>query len=156
IGPTSPLCSGLASRNPSWQRSCAAASTDRTYDRNRSCQPLLPPLASPGAVHIWSPAASPPRLPPPRGHPQGAPLRINLAWLNVRGHAVDAIAQAGWRRTVRKHVAQVAAAASAMHFGAHHAVAHVLGGADAARHRVIEARPAGAALELGVRLKQRL
>src|SRR6266851_5423213 len=29
-------CLDLASRNPSWQRSCATATTDRTYDRKRS------------------------------------------------------------------------------------------------------------------------
>jgi hypothetical protein len=34
--PTSLKCLELASRNPSWQRSCATATTDRTYDRKRS------------------------------------------------------------------------------------------------------------------------
>src|SRR5260370_27302255 len=29
-------CLDLASRNPSWQRSCATATTDRTYHRKRS------------------------------------------------------------------------------------------------------------------------
>src|SRR5258708_14127866 len=29
-------CLDLASRNPSWQRSCATETTDRTYDRKRS------------------------------------------------------------------------------------------------------------------------
>src|SRR5882724_9108461 len=29
-------CLDLASRNQSWQRSCATATTDRTYDRKRS------------------------------------------------------------------------------------------------------------------------
>ena len=43
-----------------------------------------------------------------------------------------------------------------MHLGAHHAVAAVGRGLDRARHRVVEARPAGAALELELRLEQRL
>src|SRR5712691_1505366 len=56
--PTSRLCLDLASRNPSWQRSCATASTDRTYDRKRS-DPQLQSSCKQGAVHIWVPA---PRL----------------------------------------------------------------------------------------------
>src|ERR1700733_5021814 len=49
------FCLGLVARNPSWQRSCATASTDRTYDRNRFDAPS-PSSCKPGAVHIWVPA----------------------------------------------------------------------------------------------------
>src|SRR4051794_32296262 len=38
--------------------------------------------------------------------------------LEIHRHAVDAIAQAGRRRTVRKHVAEMTAASAAMHLGA--------------------------------------
>jgi hypothetical protein len=41
-------CLELASRKPSWQRSCATATTDRTYDRNRSDSHTAKPLASRG------------------------------------------------------------------------------------------------------------
>ena len=44
----SPSCLELASRNPSWQRSCATATTDRTYDRNRFDPYSAPNLASRG------------------------------------------------------------------------------------------------------------
>src|SRR5262245_47879741 len=50
----------------------------------------------------------------------------------------------------------MAAAAAAMHFGAHHAVAAVLGALHRARDRIVEARPAGAALELLLGHEQRL
>src|SRR5262245_59265647 len=53
--PASPTCLELASRAPSWQRSRATASTDRTYDRNR-IDPTLLISCRPGAVHIWIPA----------------------------------------------------------------------------------------------------
>src|SRR5882724_332976 len=48
-------CLDLASRNPSWQRSCATATTDRTYDRKRS-DSHAESSCKPGAVHIWVPA----------------------------------------------------------------------------------------------------
>src|SRR5215216_7862165 len=47
-GSTPPTCLELASRNPSWQRSCVTASTDRTYDRKRSDPHAASPLASRG------------------------------------------------------------------------------------------------------------
>src|SRR5262245_45160269 len=50
----------------------------------------------------------------------------------------------------------MAAAAAAMHLGANHAVAAVFRGLDRARDRIIEARPAGAALEFPLRLEQPL
>src|SRR4051812_27760762 len=68
---------------------------------------------------------------------------------------VDAVARSGRLRTVVEDVAEVAAAAPAMHLGAEHAVGPVLGLADIALDRLVEARPSGAALELGVGGEQR-
>src|SRR5262249_50795869 len=76
--------------------------------------------------------------------------------LEVHRHAVDAVAQSGGRRPVRKDVAEMAAAAAAMHLGANHAVAPIHGLLDRAILRIIETRPAGAALEFLLRLEQRL
>src|SRR4029079_5330019 len=45
-------CLDLASRNPSWQRSCAAATTDRTYDRKRSDAPPAETLQAGGRPHM--------------------------------------------------------------------------------------------------------
>ena len=59
--------------------------------------------------------------------------RSVLLRLEIHRHAVDAVAQAGRRRAVGKHVTEMAAAAAAMHLGADHAVAAVLRGLDRAR-----------------------
>jgi hypothetical protein len=50
------LCLELALRNPSWQRSCATATTDRTYDRNRFDARKRSNLASrgPSTYDDWS------------------------------------------------------------------------------------------------------
>src|SRR5262245_33646997 len=76
--------------------------------------------------------------------------------LEVHGDAIDAVAQVRRRRAVLEYVAEMAAAAAAMHLGAHHAVAAVLGALHRARDRIVEARPAGAALELLLGDEQRL
>src|SRR5262249_31601718 len=55
-GKPSRTCWELASRPPSWQRSPVAASTDRTYDRNRFESHRCCTSCEPGAVHIWVPA----------------------------------------------------------------------------------------------------
>src|SRR6516164_7048373 len=60
------------------------------------------------------------------------------------------------RRAVLEYMAEMAAAAAAMHLGAYHAVAGIGGGVDRARLRIIEARPPGATLELLLRGEQRL
>lgn len=65
----------------------------------------------------------------------------------VHGHAVDAIAQARWRRPVGKDMAKVAAAAAAMHLGPRHAKAFILGRLDCAFDRIVETRPARSAFE---------
>src|SRR5581483_1972390 len=60
------------------------------------------------------------------------------------------------RRTVFKDVAEMAAATAAMHFGADHAPAAIARGFDRTGNRIVEARPAGAALELGLGAEQLL
>src|SRR5262249_58004984 len=91
---------------------------------------------------------------------KGFPLRILSRRFRIRlevhRHAVDAVAQVGRRWAVVEHVAEMAAAAAAMYLGADHAVAAISGGLDRAGHRIVEARPAGAALELHFRDEQRL
>src|SRR5689334_9182991 len=52
-------------------------------------------------------------------------------------------------------MAEMAAAAAAMHFDPRHAVGAVLGAADRVVERLPETRPAGAAVELGVGGEQR-
>src|SRR4029450_6324457 len=60
------------------------------------------------------------------------------------------------RGPVLEHVPEMAAAPAAMHLGAHHAIAAIGRGFDRALNRIVEARPAGAALELLLRHEQRL
>ena len=67
----------------------------------------------------------------------------------LQRHAVHAVAQAGGLGPVVEHVAEMAAAATAMHLGAQHEQAAVAGGADGVVERRVEAGPAGAAVELG-------
>src|SRR4051794_36965420 len=69
--------------------------------------------------------------------------------------AVHAVTQAGRLRAVVEDVAEMAAAAAAMDFGAQHAEGTVLGLPHRVVERLPETRPAGAALELGVGGKQR-
>src|SRR5688500_14659826 len=77
--------------------------------------------------------------------------------LEVERGAVDAVAQAALvARTVLENVAQVPFAARADHFGADHAVRGVAMLLDRAVLGAGEARPARAAVELGVALEQRL
>lgn len=58
---------------------------------------------------------------------------------------------AGRRRAVVEHMAEMAAAAAAVHLGARQEQLVVGPGADRVRQRLVEARPAGAAVELGRR-----
>ena len=60
------------------------------------------------------------------------------------------------RRAVLEDVAEMAAAPAAMHLGTDHAVTAIGRGLDRARLRIVEARPAGAALEFLLRGEQRL
>src|SRR5258707_15280281 len=68
---------------------------------------------------------------------------------------VHAVAQAGRLRPIVEHVAEMAAATAAVNFGPQHPKSAVLGFADGVFERLIKARPAGAALELGLRREQR-
>src|SRR6185312_7264204 len=75
----------------------------------------------------------------------------------LQGRRVDAIAQAGWPGTIRKHVAEMAGAFRAQHLRADHAVAGVGLLLDMALSRRLgKARPAAAGIEFGVGLEQRL
>src|ERR1700722_17418251 len=126
----------------------------------RYLRPLhLSPLEGSGAC--WNAVTPPERRrnaaafdPPPCRSPAGGGERS--VRLEVHRHPVDALALVGRRRTVREDVAEMAAAAAAIHLGADHAVAPVLDGLGGAGLGIVEARPAGAALELGVRLEQGL
>src|SRR5579859_2988379 len=75
--------------------------------------------------------------------------------MELQRETIHAVAQSGRLRTIVEHVSEVAAAATAMHFDALHPEGAVLARADRIRKRLIEARPSGAALELGFGGKQR-
>src|SRR5262245_47383238 len=68
---------------------------------------------------------------------------------------VDAIAQARGSRPVVEYVAEMSAAAAAMHLGAWHQQDAIRGGANRVRQRRVEARPAGLAVVFRVRGEQR-
>src|SRR3981189_672881 len=57
---------------------------------------------------------------------------------------------------VLEHMAEMASAAAAMRLDANHPVAGILRGVDGTGLGIVEARPAGAAFELGLRPEQRL
>src|SRR3954454_18393729 len=81
-------------------------------------------------------------------HPPARRCRAPSLRLEVHGDAVDAVAQMRRRRAVLEYVAEMAAAAAAMHLGAAKPVAAVGRALARARARIVKARPAGAALEL--------
>ncbi len=85
-----------------------------------------------------------------------ASSRRRVRRLEVQGDAVDAVAQAGWRRPVLEDVAEVSTAAAAVHLRAHHPVGAIGGRTDRSLERREEARPAGSAFELAVGDKERL
>src|SRR6185295_1491779 len=68
--------------------------------------------------------------------------------------AVHAVAKPGRLRPVVEDVAEVSAAAAAVHLGADHHEGAVLGGLHRAGERGVEARPAGVALELRLRREE--
>src|SRR5262249_5304897 len=78
------------------------------------------------------------------------PRLPGLLRLEIHCHAVDAIAQMGWRRAVFKDMAEMAAAAAAVHLGADHAVTAGGRGLDCVGLGIIGARAAGAPPELGL------
>src|SRR3989337_789565 len=86
-----------------------------------------------------------------------ASRRSVILRLELERGAVDAVAQpALFLRTVGEDVPQVPLAARADDLGANHAVRHVAMLLDRAFLRPGEARPARAAVELGLALEQRL
>src|SRR5216683_931556 len=79
-----------------------------------------------------------------------------LAGVEVERYAVHAIAQPGRLRPVLEDMAEMPAAPAAMHLGAGHEEAAVGVGLDHILERRREARPAGAAVELGGGVEQGL
>ncbi len=93
----------------------------------------------------------------PRNHRKQSALRgRGLRRLEAQRQPVHAVAQPGRLRPVVEHMAEMAAAAAAMHFGPQHHEGAVLGGGHRIGQRLVEARPAGAAVELGLGGEQRL
>src|ERR1051325_4346758 len=84
-------------------------------------------------------------LPPIAVSPLAGLLR-----LKVHRHPVDAVAEMGRRGAVFKYMAEMTAAAAAVDLGTDHAVTLVARALDRAGLGIVEARPAGAALELGL------
>src|SRR6187401_3004592 len=78
---------------------------------------------------------------------------VGLGCDQVESEAVHAVPLAGGRRTVGEQVAQVRAAATAAHLGAHHAVAGVVDELDGVGCLgVVEARPPAVGFVLGGRI----
>jgi hypothetical protein len=76
--------------------------------------------------------------------------------LEAERHPIDTVAEAGRRRPVFEHVAEVSAASAAVDLSARHAVASVDRRANRSLERGEKARPAGAALELAACSEKRL
>src|ERR1700692_2334838 len=79
-----------------------------------------------------------------------------LVRFEVHCDAVDAIAKMRRRRPIVEDMPEGTAAPAAMHLGANHTETLVCGRLDRPLDGVVEARPAGAALELLFRHEQRL
>src|SRR5215831_11085100 len=94
------------------------------------------------------------------GRPQGSPLQQPRApsgrvlGLKIHRNPVDAVPQMGGRRAVVEDMAEMTAAPAAVDFGAGHAVAPVDRGFDRTFRGIVEARPAGAAVEFLLRHEQ--
>src|SRR5215470_14646513 len=84
---------------------------------------------------------------------QRSPI-LRLFRLEIHRNPVDAVTQMRRRRAVVEHMAEMTAAPAAVDFGAGHAVAPVGRGFDRALHGIVEARPAGAAIEFLLRHEQ--
>src|SRR3977135_241033 len=83
--------------------------------------------------------------------------RERLSRLQFQRCGVDAVTQSGRAGPVLEHMAEVAVALRAKHFGPHHAVADVAFFVDMALRRWLrKARPSAAGIELGVGFEQRL
>src|ERR1700691_1010305 len=75
--------------------------------------------------------------------------------MKLQRKAVHAVTQAGRLRPIVEDVAEMAAAAAAVNFGAQHPEGAVFGLADGVLERLVETRPASAALIFGLRGEQR-
>src|SRR5262249_46566762 len=84
------------------------------------------------------------------------PQFLPVLGLKIHRYPIDAVPQMGGRRAVVEDVTEMTAAPAAADFGAGHAVAPVNRGFDRSFHRIVEARPAGAAVEFLLRHEQRL
>src|SRR5882757_10661816 len=88
----------------------------------------------------------------------GRKRRSGRRWrcrMEYQRKAVHAVAQAGRLRPIVENVTEMAAAAAAVDFSPQHPEGAVFGLADRILKRLIKTRPAGAALELGLRREQR-
>src|SRR5262249_36620931 len=84
----------------------------------------------------------------PGGHRSDSAYQSGRCWFEAEGRAVHAIAQARRFRAVVEDVAEMAAAAAAMHGRSRHEKARIAGLADRAIERRPKTRPAGMAVEL--------
>src|SRR6516165_6353698 len=83
------------------------------------------------------------------------PRLLALSWDEFQRDTVHAVAQAGRRRPIVEDVAKMAAAAAAMHFFPYYAERVVGVGQYCAFDGLVEAWPAGAAVEFGFCIEQR-
>src|SRR5262249_21388918 len=90
-----------------------------------------------------------------RASSQRRPRSSRSVGQEFQSNAVDAVAQSRGRRAVLEDMAQMSAAAPAMHLGAWQQQQAVGGGADGVRQRPIEARPTGLAVVFGLRGEHR-
>src|ERR1700733_3903857 len=80
--------------------------------------------------------------------------RLGSRGMELKRKTIHAVAPAGRLRTVVEHVAEMTAATAAMNFGTQHAEGAVFVLAHGVLQRLIEARPARAALEFRRRREQ--
>src|ERR1700730_14462153 len=106
-----------------------------------------PSRTSPNPRSSGSISAADPRRP--------TTLLVGFVQHEIHRHAVDAIALMGGRRAVVEDVPEMTATGRAVSLGAYHAEAAIDRRLSRALHGLVEARPAGAALELALGLEQR-
>src|SRR3954447_12942725 len=132
-------------------RSCPGRSAARSPCEAVRCRAGAVTSAAVGTVPVLRSSATRCIAPGTRGYL----TRRGRRRVEYQRKAVHAVAQAGRLRAVVEDVAEMAAAAATVDFGAQHAEGAVLGLADGVFQRLVKTRPAGAALELGVGGKQR-
>jgi hypothetical protein len=82
-------------------------------------------------------------------------LLVGFVRHEIHRHAVDAVALMGGRRAIVEDVPEMTAAGRAVDLGSYHAEGAIDRRLGRALDRLVEARPAGSALELALRLEQR-